>query len=157
MGSETLIVKKKLKKLFSNEFLHKFKLQIVLKSGIKIGSLLKFKDIPFDARSHVVYKFSCGNCDITYLGKTKRHLLVRMSEHLGISYKTGKPRKYNNLQTTAVREHLRLCKHESDVNNFKIVSYANTDFELLIKESLLVTKEQPELNKQIKSFQLSLF
>ena len=157
LGNETLIVKKKLLKLFSTQF-PAFKLLIVLKSGIKIGSLLNFKDIiPFGARSHVVYKFSCGNCDITYLGKTKRHLLVRMSEHLGISYKTGKPRKYNAQQTTAVREHLRLCKHTSDVKNFKIVSHANSDFELLIKESLLVAKEQPELNKQIKSFQLSLF
>ena len=157
LGKETLVVKNKLLKLFSSLF-PAFKLRIVLKPGIKIGSLLNFKDIiPFGARSFVVYKFSCGNCDITYIGKTTRHLLVRMSEHLGISYKTGKDRKYNIKQTSAIREHLRVCNHKSDVNNFKILASANTDFELLIKESLLVDSEKPLLNKQVKSFQLSLF
>ena len=48
----------------------------------KIGSFFNFKDIiPFRARSYIVYKFSCGDCDITYIGKTARHLLVRLSEH----------------------------------------------------------------------------
>ena len=157
LGKETLIVKKKLLKLFSLQFPH-FKLRIVLKSGIKISSLLNFKDtIPFGARSFVIYKFTCGNCDITYIGKTKRHFMVRISEHLGISYKTGKATKYNDKQTTAVREHLRLCEHTSDVTNFKVLNHGSTDFELLIKESLLVGKEQPQLNKQVKSFKLSLF
>ena len=80
-----------------------------------------------------------------------------MSEHLGISHITRKDRKYNHKQTTAIREHIRLCKHSDDFNNVEIVSQANTDFESLLKESLLVGHEQPVLNKQVKSSQLSLF
>ena len=86
-----------------------------------------------------------------------QHLLVRMSEDLGISYKTGKDRKYNSKQTTAIRENIRLCKHQGDFNNFEIVLHANSDFEFLIKESLLVSHEQPLLNELVKSFQLYFF
>ena len=157
LGRETLALKKKLLSFFSSQF-PAFKLKIVLQSGIKIGNLLNFKDIlPFGVRSFVIYKYKCGHCNMTYIGKTTRHLLVRMSEHLGISYITRKDRKYNDKQTTAIREHIRLCKHSGDFSNFEIVSQANTDFELLLKESLLVGHEQPFLNKQVKSFQLSLF
>ena len=89
---------------------------------------------------------------MTYIGKTKRHLLVRMCEHLGTSYKTGKESKYNPAKTSAIREHIRLSKHTGD-----IVSYANNDFEALIKESLLVGLQKPSLNKQVNSFKLELF
>ena len=37
-----------------------------------------------------VYKFTCGSCNATYSGKTKRHFKVRICEHLGISALTGK-------------------------------------------------------------------
>ena len=83
--------------------------------------------------------------------------LVRMSEHFGIACKTGRNSKYNPNKTTAVREDIRVCKHSSNVDNFTIVSHANNDFELLIKESLLVRHDKPLLNKQVNSFSLSLF
>lgn len=157
LAKETLLVKRKLEKLFSLMW-PAFKLRVVLNSGIKIGSLFNFKDnLPFGVRSFVVYKYTCGDCYITYIGKTTRHLLVRMSEHLGISFKTGAVRKYHEKQTTAIREHIRSCKHTGDVSNFSVLANARNDFELLVKESLLIGKEQPVLNKQIKNFQLSLF
>ena len=83
--------------------------------------------------------------------------MIRMGEHIGILYITGNPRKYNPQQTTAVREHLRLCQHTSDFNNFEILGSAKNDFTLQIKESLFIVKEEPLLNKQVKRFQLSLF
>ena len=157
LGQQTIAIKKKLQNFFSSQF-PAFKLKIVLKSGIKIGSFLNFKDIlPFGARSLVIYKYSCSHCNMTYIGKTKRHLLVRMCEHLGTSYKTGKESKYNPAKTSAIREHIRLSKHTGDISNFKIVSYANNDFEALIKESLLVGLQKPSLNKQVNSFKLELF
>ena len=157
LGQQTIAIKKKLQNFFSSQF-PAFKLKIVLKSGTKIGSFLNFKDIlPFGARSLVIYKYSCSHCNMTYIGKTKRHFLVRMCEHLGTSYKTGKVSKYNPATTSAIREHIRLSKHTGDVSNFKIVSFANNDFEALIKESLLVGQQKPPLNKQVKSFKLELF
>ena len=94
---------------------------------------------------------------MTYIGKTMRHLLVRMSEHLGIFYKTGKTSKYNPNKTTAVREHIMPYKHSSIADNFTIVFQANNDFEFLTKESLLVSHDKPLLNKQVKNFSLPLF
>ena len=50
-------------------------------------SLFHFKDvIPKELPSHLVYKFTCGNCNLTYYAKTKRHLNARSSEHMGTSH-----------------------------------------------------------------------
>ena len=50
-------------------------------------SLFHFKNvIPKELQSHLVYKFTCGNCNITYYGKNKRHLNARSSERIGISH-----------------------------------------------------------------------
>ena len=38
--------------------------------------------VPFDLRSHVVYKFVCGSCKADYIGHTKRYLWTRVKEHL---------------------------------------------------------------------------
>ena len=103
------------------------------------------------------YKFTCGDCNITYIGKTTRHLKVRMCEHLGISHITGNPRKFNPQQDTAVKKHLRETGHKCDMKNFQILTQAKSDLELLIKESLLIGRERPILNKQVKTYQLSLF
>ena len=157
LGNQSNVVKKKLCQLFS-EFCPNSKLKIVFKSGIKIGDFFKFKDsIPSNIRSLVVYKFSCSSCNATYIGKTERHHKVRMCEHLGISYKTGKPMKYNPNSTTAVKEHLRESGHINNFDNFEILSFAKNDFECLIKESALIRKFKPKLNKQVKEFKLKLF
>ena len=80
-----------------------------------------------------------------------------MCEHLGISHITGKPRKFNPNQDTAVKKHLRESGHNCDMSNFRIISNATNDLDLSIKESLLIGKEKPVLNKQVKTFQLALF
>ena len=79
-----------------------------------------------------------------------------MCEHLVLSPKTGKEYKYTT-QPSTVRRHLNDRKNISNFNNFKIISSAKNDFESHIKESLLIGWLSPELNKQIKSFQLDLF
>ena len=125
---------------------------------MKLGNLFNFKDrLSPKCLSQVVYKFSCGDCTITYIGKTTRHLKVRMCEHLGISHITGKPRKFNPKQDTAVKKHLRESGHKCTLDNFSIISRARNNLDLSIKESLLIGKEQPVLNRQVKTYQLALF
>ena len=66
-------------------------IKIVLNSTNRLSSLFRFKYvIPKELQSQLVYKFSCGNCNVTYYGKTERHLNVRSSELIGISHLTGK-------------------------------------------------------------------
>ena len=40
-------------------------------------------------QSDIVYKVSCGNCNVIYYGKTERSLNVISGEHLGISHLKG--------------------------------------------------------------------
>ena len=73
---------------------------------------------PFNLRSNVVYKFSCGRCNATYYGETCRHLNIRA---------------------------------------FKIMASSNSELHLKIKESLLISRDKPELNRNVKSLPLYLF
>ena len=157
ISQQSLALKKRLTKLFSTTY-PKAKLKTIFKSGTKLGNLFSFKDrSPFIIQSLVLYQFSCSSCNATYIGKTKRHLLTRTCEHLGISKRTGKCLKYNAAQATVVQQHLLTSSHQGDIDNFKVLGYARNDFELLIKESLIISKLDPSLNKQTESFRLQLF
>ena len=157
LGNQSNIIKKKLTKLFC-DFYPTAKLKIVFKCGNKIGNLFKFKDdIPSHIRALVVYQFTCSNCNVTYIGKTKRHHKVRMCEHLGVSHKTGESLKYNVKTTTAIRDHIKDSGHINDFTSFEILNFGKNNLECLIKESVLIKKLNPPLNKQVDYFKLSLF
>ena len=48
-------------------------------------------------------------------------------------------------------------RHMPQLLDIKILGFAKNDFELLIIESLLITKFKPVLNKQVDNFKLELF
>ena len=74
---------------------------------------------------------------------------------MGISNLTGKPLKY--VEQSAVSDHLLECNCSIDFDHFDILVSDVNRFRLLIKESLLIKRDQPQLNKTIKSFLLKLF
>ena len=116
----------------------------------------QFKDvIPKLTRSHIVYKYKCQCCGALYFGKTCRHLHMRISEHLGISPLSGKKLICSSL--SAIQAHTRTTCHPISFDDFSIMSYCNTASELLIRESLLISKFKPELNETIRSVPLVLF
>ena len=122
------------------------------KSTNRLSSLFRFKDvIPKELESHLVYKLSYGNCSVTYYGKTKRPLNVRSSEDIGISYLTG---KRVECKPSAISDHLLLYNHESDYNDFTILCRDNNGFRLLLKESMLLSRDSPVLNKNTASIPL---
>ena len=60
-------------------------IKVIFQSKNSLCNLFQFKDsIPKELRSHIVYKFFCSNCNITYCGETERHLDVRSGEHLSL-------------------------------------------------------------------------
>ena len=70
------------------------KIRVIFKSTTRLSNFFRFKDkVPFNLRSNVLYKFSCGRCNATYYGKTCRHLNIRVGEHSGVSPLTGKESK----------------------------------------------------------------
>ena len=106
----------------------------------------------------LLYKFTCGACNCTYIGETKRHFQVRSHEHMGLSLFTNKPFTYNANAATAVNKHCHELDHECNIDNFKIVGHASNKFHLRLKESLLISMEKPTIiNVQKKSMPLNLF
>ena len=119
-------------------------------------SLKDFKGLlPSDLVSGVVYKYTCGRCNSTYYGEMDRHLKVRSGEQIGISpltFKKAKPSK-----ESAIHDHLLNCNNLSSFEEFTILTHGNNKFDFEIKESLLIKRHRPILNKSISSTKLFFF
>ena len=74
---------------------------------------------------------------------------------MGISSLTGKHLKF--VKQSAVFDHLLECNCLIDFDHFEILASDANKFRLLIKKRLLIKRDQPQLNKTIKSFPLKLF
>ena len=66
----------------------------------------------------MVCKFKCRCCSTSYLGQTTRHL-QRVSEHLGISPRTGKPS--SSPVVSSIFSHLNSTGHSANFDNFEIL------------------------------------
>ena len=114
-----------------------------------LSSFFRFKDvIPKELQSHLVYKFSCSNCNVTYFGKTEAHLNIRSSEHIRISRLPGKRVECN---PSDVSDHLLLHNHDNGFNDFTILCQDHNGFILLLKESILISRDSPVFNKNTAS------
>ena len=103
----------------------------------------------------VVYKYTCGRCNSSYYDETDRHLRLRAGEHIGLSpltFKKCKPSK-----ESAVRDRLLLCDNDPSFEEFSVLAKASSKFSLEIKESLLIKRGTPNLNRNTASVELFLF
>ena len=162
VGKYSNEVKKKLKGLASTHLQSNFKISVVWSSGRTLRSFFAFKErIPMHLRSMILYRFTCDGCNSIYIGKTKRHFLVRACEHLGKSFLTGKGLTYNPSYTnnTAVWKHLNQSSTcQASLDSFDIIGGAKNDFFLKLKETLLIKKIKPTLlNPNGQSVPLHLF
>ena len=83
----------------------------------------------------------CSCCNATHYGKTKRHLFVRASEHLGITPLTKK--RVKNPKKSAIIHHFLLEGHNATYDDFSILTTESNEFELHLNESLLIKREKP--------------
>ena len=100
-------------------------------------------------------KCSCSSCNATYYGKTERHLNVRSGEHIGLSPLTG-----NRVacKPSAISDHLLLHEdNNSSFNNLSILCCENNAYKLSLRESVLIKRDSPELNRNVSSMPLLLF
>ena len=80
LGELSLNLRKRLYKSVSKS-LPQCNIKVIFQSKNRWSSLFIFKDsIPLYLCSHLIYKFHCSNCNITYYGETERHLKVRAGE-----------------------------------------------------------------------------
>ena len=145
-GKPSLILKKKLKSVldkFNSEIGYCFSVR-------KLSTYFIIKDFtPKFLMSKVVYKFQCPfDEDQSYIGKTKRHLNLRVKEHL-------------SMMGSSVHQHITNCNCSPTIKNFVILDKAVGEFELNIKEALFIKYHDPKLNVKLansgSSYYLKIF
>ena len=105
LGTTSLKVKNNLVRSF-RQILPFSKLKIVFKTSKRLSACFTFKDkFPKSLMSGVIYKFTCAECNLSYIGCTKRFWEKRLEDYLHISALTGNP--LNGLQVYAPMQHVR--------------------------------------------------
>ena len=131
------------------------KLKIIFRSKCRLNTLFRFKDpLEKKIRSGIIYRYTCSNCIVNY-GKTFRHFYTRAAEHMGIFNLRGK--RLKNVKQSAISYHLLHCNCAINFNDFSILATDCNKFKLLQRESLLIKRDKPILNRTIKSFPLEFF
>ena len=74
---------------------------------------------------------------------------------MGVSPLTGKERSISTMSSILAHKHMH--KHQASASDFKIISSGTSEWDLLIRESLLISQLNPVLNANIRSTPLELF
>ena len=72
-------------------------------------------------------------------------MAFRVGEDSGYSPLTGN--KSKSKKSTAVKYHMLLCDHIVSIDDFKILVTSDLDFHVKVKESILISRDEPILNK----------
>ena len=135
IGLDSIILKKKIRQCIK-KINRDFNVSVVFITE-KLGNCFSLKDkTPMPLLAGVVYKFSCEvDPQHTYIGKTIRHLSIRIKEH-----KTN---------VSAIYDHRMTCNCKCNIDNFEILNKSNEDFSLKILEAIYIKRNNPSLNKQL--------
>ena len=108
--------------------------------------------------SGVIYKFTCAECNLCYIGSTKRYWEKRLEEHLHRSALTGS--KLTGMQVYAPMQHMRsdTCPSASmSRDEFTIIGREKNPYLLRVKESIFISTKKPKLNGNMTSVPMTLF
>ena len=147
IGNLSHYIKNKLSKLCKKFCKENFNIKLVSNS-FKIKNYFAYKNpVPNDLKSFLVYKFTCGSCIYSYIGKTCRHFKTRIEEHIK---KDKKSHIFKHLHSfeTCFNLYNSLC--------FNLIDKAKSKFELKIKEALHINWRKPNLNAQQNHLALTL-
>ena len=148
LGNISTAKKKRLNKCISTHL--KFcKLKIIFQTGNRIKIYFRYKNrVSETLQSNFVYKFKCDSCSASFYGKIYRHMKVRVSEHQGMSPRTGK--RVKGWLSTSMRDHIAAWE------DFSIIARETNHYLLETKESLFIKRDNPTLNKNKYSQELFL-
>ena len=119
------------------------------KSTHCIKSLFPYKDRLTRAQMcRFVYKTSCWDCQEFYVGKTKRTLHDRKTEHFKFITSSN--------HSSAIADHVASTGHNMKWGHFEILARGRSDTYCKIKETLLIRNLQPSLNENVSSGKLYL-
>ena len=130
----------------SNTFRHRFRrlckkykldARIVF-TPYKVSRYFSLKScVPDMIKSCLVYRYVCSSdSQQMYIGKTKRHMFLRIKEHQSMN--------------SAIKSHCEQCNCFS-LENFSILRTCRTDLEASITEALLIREQMPKLNNTLTS------
>ena len=97
-------------------------------------------------KSKVVYRASCWDCEGCYIGKTKRRLHDRKTEHFKALT--------SNSHSSAIADHMT---QTGQWDHFDILATGQSDLHCKIKETLLIRDLKPALNENVGSEKLLLY
>ena len=122
-------------------FYPQIRLRMIYKSLDTIGSRFKLKDkMPVDCMSCIIYQYKCDSCNAIYIGKTEQNFKCRISQHLGVSFRTGA--KVSTPVQSDIRDHCLKHRKYINVDNFSILDKTFQKSELLSLESLHQKKQK---------------
>ena len=104
---------------------------------------------PTHPRAKAIYKASCWNCKDFYIGKIKRRLHDRKTEHFKALAK--------NDHTSAIAGHANTTGHNIKWDHFDIKAKKKTDYHYKIKETLLIQELRPAFNVNVSGEKLMLY
>ena len=131
LGKLSLEIRNRLKK-YVNKHVSNCKLLVIFRSQRRLSSMFRYKDMmPSNLQSYIIYRYKCGTCNSSYIGKTDRHCHIRWCEHLKIQPFRGGPSK-SKQKPTAVNDHLSQTGHFSKMEDFEIIGRerSRNDFRL---------------------------
>ena len=142
--------------VFLQEIFPQIDINLVFVNKSTIGSFFPFKErLPTSLKSSVIYQFSCARCASgTYVGSTTRAIHMRIAEHRGRSFRTGK--LLASPGHSAVREHALKCCQTVAAGDFKIIGQESVPTHLRILESILIHRLKPKLNNMQSAFPLKI-
>ena len=91
-------------------------------------------------------------CDSAHIGETTRHFKTRVSEHMGISPRTGRPAKDPK---SNIYKHHKDSGHPLLETDFSIISSSQA-YDTKILESILIHVNKPSLNSMAASIPLNI-
>ena len=104
--------------------------------------------------SGIVYLFSCGDCNATYVGSSVKTLRTRICEHFAVSSRTG---NYLAKPTaSSIREHIESCECNRSYENFKILDRHNNNVTLRMSETYEIKVRKPNLNSEESAYPMLL-
>ena len=98
----------------------------------------------------VIYKANCWDSNGFYIGKTKRQLHDRKTEHFKALAK-------NDVNTSAIADHVKSTGHNIKWDHFDILAKSKTDYHCKIKETFFIQELEPAFNVNIGSEKLMLY
>ena len=144
IGRKSKQMVRELRRIIEEHCLH-VKPAFFFKCQRRIRSFFPLKDsVPVMMKSDVIYKYTC-DCSQSYIGSTTVNLYIRISQHRGLSFRTGKA--LTRPPNSSIRDHTTICGNIITPDNFSIVDKYPEESGLRILESLYIKRTRPRINE----------